>query len=254
MVPCFQQPCVPAGHGAIHRLSAGGQTPNQSLGGDMDDWISEVLLGQPPRQGGGGALAAAATEREDVRLDLSQADSDLLCETLNRTLIRWVCELNGLQPCVVSRKIETEEDAKANSETDLNVSRLGFKPTVEWVRERYGNGWEPSTAAPSPAPGPGSPGANDGRAPASFAEGGSPDPVASAVEALEHAAAPGWQRVVDDLQALVGQAASTDEVRGLIARQYGALDTADLTRLLAAAFALAELKGLDAARAEGGDA
>ena len=27
------------------RLSAGGQTPNQSLVEYMDDWISEVLLG-----------------------------------------------------------------------------------------------------------------------------------------------------------------------------------------------------------------
>lgn len=233
------------------RMSATGATPNQSLIEYMDDWISEVLLGQPPRKGGGGALAAAASEREGVRLELSQADSDLLSETLNRTLLAWICDYNGLQPCQVYRKIEAEADTKALAETDKTVSEMGFRPTIERIRTRFGEGWEerPTTTEP---PNPGL--ARPGQPPASFAEGGSPDPVASAVEALEHAAAPGWQRVVDDLQALVGQAGSTDEVRGLIARQYGALDTADLTRLLAAAFALAELKGMDAARAEGGDA
>ena len=31
------------------RISSGGMTPNQSLVEYMDDWIMEVLLGQPPR-------------------------------------------------------------------------------------------------------------------------------------------------------------------------------------------------------------
>jgi len=144
------------------RMSASGATPNQSLVEYMDDWISEVLLGQPPRGQGGGALAAAANEREDVRLELSQADSDLLSETLNRTLIAWICDYNGLRPCVVYRQVSKDADAKAMSETDRNVAALGFKPTPQYITDRYGEGWKEGSA-PEPA-------GNGGR-PASFAEG-----------------------------------------------------------------------------------
>lgn len=178
------------------KLSAGGQTPNQSLVEYMDDWISEVLLGQPPRGQGGGALAAAATEREDVRLELSQADSDLLCETLNHTLIRWICELNGLEPCLIYRKIEKEADTQAMSETDRNVRGLGFKPSAEYIRDRYGEGWEPDQTTP---PDPGNPPADPRTPPTSFAEN---DPAApDALDALINAELADWQEVMDPLVA-----------------------------------------------------
>ena len=56
----------------------------------MDDWIAEVMIGQEPRASGGGALAAASKERQSTRLDLVQADADLLSDTLNSTLIKWI--------------------------------------------------------------------------------------------------------------------------------------------------------------------
>ncbi|PZP59956.1 MAG: hypothetical protein DI604_31960, partial [Delftia acidovorans] len=71
---------------------SGNVTTQQQLCEYMDDWISEVLTGQEPARSGGGALAAASKERQNVRQDLTQADSDLLSETLNETLIAWICE------------------------------------------------------------------------------------------------------------------------------------------------------------------
>lgn len=130
---------------------SGSATPHQSHVEFMDDWIMEVILGQSPRSKGGGALAAAANEREDVRLELSQADSDLLSETLNGTLIQWICELNGLQPCLVYRRIEKQEDRRAESETDKNISELGFQMTEEGVRAKYGAHWERKAVAASGA-------------------------------------------------------------------------------------------------------
>lgn len=132
----------------------GSITTQQALVEYMDDCIAEVILGQEPRKQGGGALAAASKERSAVRLDLTQADSDLLSETLNSTLIPWICEFNGLVPCRVYRQIKEEEDLKAASETDKNVSGMGFKPTLASVKSRYGEGWE-EAAPPAPAPGPG---------------------------------------------------------------------------------------------------
>lgn len=191
------------------RLSSSGQTPNQSMVEYMDDWIAEVLLGQPPRNGSGGALAAAANEREQVRIELSQADSDLLNETLNRTLLLWICEFNGLQPCTVSRTIKKEEDKKAQSETDVNVAGMGFRPTLEAVRERYGEGWE-EAAAPANPPGsaPGKP-VVDNANPA-FSEGdagAAPD----AMQRLIDAELADWQPLLDPMlqpvQALLEAAA-----------------------------------------------
>ncbi len=170
---------------------SGSATPHQAHVEFMDDWIMEVILGQAPRGGSGGALAAAATEREGVRLELSQADSDLLSETLNATLIQWICELNGLQPCLVYRKIEKDEDRKAESETDKNIGELGFQMTEEGVKAKYGDHWERKAAAPTPPTLPG------GGNPASFAEG---DPAApDAIDRLVDVELGQWRAVVDPL-------------------------------------------------------
>lgn len=134
----------------------GSVTTQQDLCEYMDDWIDGVILGTETRSKGGGALAAASKERQDVRLDLVQADSDLLSETLNSGLLQWICEVNGLAACQVSRVIKEEEDLKAQSETDKNVAELGFELSEEAVRARYGEGWtkkatpEPPTATTLP--------------------------------------------------------------------------------------------------------
>jgi len=192
---------------------SGSATPHQAHVEFMDDWIMEVILGQSPRGKGGGALAAAAGEREDVRLELSQADSDLLSETLNATLVKWICEYNGLQPCLVYRRVEKDEDLKAASETDLNVSNLGFQMTEEGAKAKYGAHWERKPDATPPfTPGPW---AGNGQ-PASFSEG---DPAApDAVDRLVDDELAQWREVVDPLaaplRALLDRAAAENLTAG----------------------------------------
>lgn len=177
----------------------GSATPHQAHVEFMDDWIMEVILGQAPRGQSGGALAAAANEREGVRLELSQADSDLLSETLNATLIQWICEYNGLQPCLVYRKIEKDEDRKAESETDKNINDLGFQMTEEGVKAKYGDHWERKAAAP----------ALPGGDPASFAEGDAAAP--DAIDRLIAAELADWQPLmaplIEPVRALLASAA-----------------------------------------------
>ena len=130
-----------------------------------------------------------------MRLELSQADSDLLSDTLNATLIRWICEFNGLQPCMVSRTIKAAEDIKAASETDANVAAMGFRMTLDGVRARYGEHWELAPSQPT------LPASAAGGVPRSFAEGQAAagrdaldelvdDELAQWREALEPMAAP----------------------------------------------------------------
>lgn len=217
------------------KLSSSGLTPNQSLVEYMDDWIAEVLLGQPPRSGSGGALAAAANEREDVRLELSQADSDLLSETLNATLIKWICELNGLQECVVYRSITKEADLKLESETetDVNVASLGFKPSLEQIRGKYGDGWEEAApAVPATAP--------DKPAPSSFAEPGALASEKDAIDELIQQELDQWRPVMEPMVAPLRQLLQDAARRGLTLEQVlqelpqalPEMDTAALTESL----------------------
>ena len=131
---------------------SGNVTTQQALCEYMDDWIAAVLTGQEARSSGGGALAAASKERQDVRQDLTQADSDLLSETLNETLLAWICEYNGLAPCYVYRQIKGEEDTKALAEADKIVFDMGFELDEDTVRAKYGEGWSKKAAAPAPGP------------------------------------------------------------------------------------------------------
>lgn len=176
----------------------GNITTQESLCNYMDNWISEVILSQETAQKTGGT-ATAADERESVRLDLVQADADLLSDTLNRTLLQWFCELNGLPPCNVSRIITKAEDKKALSETDKNIAALGYQPTLARITEKYGEGWQPAPPAPAnPAASFAEPSA------APLAAPGTPDPIDSIIDAVKAEA--GWQELLDPMVAPLQQA------------------------------------------------
>jgi phage gp29-like protein len=247
----------------------GSVSTQQSLCEYMDDWIAEVVLGQEPRAHGGGALAAASKERQAVRLDLVQADSDLLSDTLNGTLLAWICEYNGLAPCVVDRQIEEEEDRKAESEADKNLYDMGWELDEAAMREKYGDGWRrrkmPATGEPpggalaNQAETSGSPMvAVDGKNPpkteepaaANFAEAAR---AASrdAIDALVDAETADWEQLLDPLlaplQAALDEAARKGETAAeLIARLPDLLALMDpdaLAERLAHAAAIARLAG-----------
>ena len=208
----------------------------------MDGWIAEVILSQEPGRSTG-ATASAANEREDVRLDLVQADADLLSDTLNNTLIKWFCEFNGLAPCLVSRVIKKPEDLKAASETDVNVAGMGFKPSLDYVREKYGDGWEEAVVLP-PVPPVGRRVA-DTPASASFAE---PSALpASAADAMAEPLAQAGDIVLaswmQKIAKLVDSAATVDALRDDLLAAYGDLPVDELAEVMALAFAAAELAG-----------
>lgn len=226
----------------------------------MDRWISEVILSQEPGQATG-ATAASANEREDVRLDIVQADADLLSDTLNSTLIKWICELNGLAPCTVSRDIKKPEDRLANSQTDTNVAALGFKPSLEYIRERYGDGWEvatppaPATAAipppgaaaaqalPPPAPRPNEPAA-------SFAEPGQATPTDALSADLGRAGDIVLSTWMQTIAQMVSTSPTREALSDALVKAYGDLPSDKLQEIMALAFAAAELKGMDTVRSE----
>ena len=216
----------------------GNVTTQQQLCEYMDDWIAEVLTGQEPSRSSGGALAAASKERRDVRQDLTQADSDLLSDTLNDTLLRWICELNGLEPCLVYRNIKKEEDTKAMAEADKIVSEMGFELDEPTVRARYGEGWHKKNATTVESSATAKP-----TVPASFAEPGHNDPAQMIASQLGIGAGPVVGEWIGQLRQLVNEHTDPVQLQRALLGQFGDLATQDLTELMGLAFELAHLQG-----------
>ncbi len=241
------------------KLAAGSITSQQALCEYCDDWIDAVLLGQEARSKSGGALASASKERSAVRLDLVQADSDLLSETLNATLIAWLCELNGLAPCTVERVIKEEEDLEKSANTDKTVSDMGFELDEDAVQAKYGEGWrkkqeisrpEPEATAPA-APGRtgpgGGPDAGAKERTVQFAEGGAVegqaaiDAAIAAVDDDELQAA--MRGLLEPMMAAIEAADTFEDALAAAEAAYPRVDTARLQALLARAMFGAETFG-----------
>jgi phage gp29-like protein len=245
---------------------AGNVTTQEQLVRYMDEWIAEVLTGQEPAGKGGGALAAASKERQNVRQDLTQADSDLLSETLNETLIKWICELNGFEPCQVYRQVKEEEDTKSIAQTDKIIHEMGYELDEDTLRSKYGEGWTKKAPPVVPPPlmptlppekvppvddKPGSAPAVDDKL-ASFAEAASVATTTSLTRRLGVGSGPlvdGW---VEQLRDIVNNPAYADpeSLQEALLGAYGELPTEQLQELMQLAFTLAELQGMDDAATE----
>lgn len=106
----------------------------------MDDQTAGIVLGKSGGVGSGGQLAAAINIENEVRLELVKADGDLLSDTLNKQLVRWIVDYNlpGAPYPFVRRIIEEPVDMKAMADTDAVLTGMGFRPTLESIKQRFG--------------------------------------------------------------------------------------------------------------------
>lgn len=224
----------------------GGQATHEHLVRYMDEQIAAAILCEGGGKGSGGELASAAILRNELRLELVQADADLLTDTLAASLIAWDVELNmpGAKPPRVRREVKEEEDLKARAERDKVLYDMGFKPTLDYVRETYGGQWEVAAPKTSPA----LPGTNP---PAEFAEGrpaeaSIPDQAAldAALMALPAEAMQAqMEQLLGPLFSELENAGGYEAALEVLAGKYPALDAAKLESLLARAMFVSELWG-----------
>lgn len=217
----------------------GGSVSYEQFARYMDEEMTFAVLGESPTaKGGGGAQQTAALAREEVRLELVQADADLLSATLNATLSPWLTAYNvpGARPPKIWRQVQQAEDLKIRSERDRNLFSLGFRPTLAEVQRTYGGEWE---AVPVPATGRLTGG------PADFAEGQN-GPFAEDVLADRMAieGAQSWNTLLGKIKAIVDAAASLETLRDDLLAAFGDLPQDDLIKVMQTGFAVAGLAGM----------
>jgi phage gp29-like protein len=202
------------------------------------------------------ANKASATAGLKVTDDLRDGDAEIIADTINE-LIEWICQVNfgDVERPVFSFWDQAAQDT-LQAERDQSNYKAGARFTNAYWMRAYGyqDGdlqpditdvqAKPQLALSSPQK----------TSVASFAENGAPtdtaDPTQAQTDLLMRASVPVLGGMVDELQKLVSKASSPADLQRTIVQAYGDLDSSELVKLMAAAMAMAELMGIDAARSE----
>lgn len=234
--------------------SRSGTADYTSLYDRMNAAISKVYLGHTGSTDATPGRLGGEDNAGEVRDDLIKADADLVCGSFNRTVAKWITYYNDgpdVAPPRVWRKTEPDEDLKSAADKDKTLFDMGFRPTIKYITDKYGEGYE---AAPEPntpdraANAGGSPTVTAGQVdnPAQFAEGEAdidPTSVDSQTEQLVSEAGSSIKVMVDQIAAFAEQAESLEALRDRLLASYGDLDNSGLTKVMALGFAAAELSG-----------
>lgn len=210
----------------------------------MNAAIAKVVLGQTLTTEAAGGQYKADVQM-DVRQDLVKADADLVCESFNNSVARWLTEWNfpGAVPPKVFRKIDEDEDLTSLATRQKTVFDMGFRPTLKQIVTDYGGEWEDigppqqNTGFPGASPFPPAP---------AFAEGparGGRDVVDAQSAKLSSDAQSSIDAMIAQIRALVNQAQSFDDLRAALIKLYPALDEQKIGTLMQQALAASALAG-----------
>ena len=200
--------------------------------------ISIALLGQNQTTESSANKASASAGLE-VTKDLRDGDAEIVSSTINQ-LIRWICDANWASSAPPSFSLWDQESRdKLQADRDKSNYEAGARFTNAYWQRSYGyidGDLVPEAAQAVPASAPSS---------SSFADPtAEPDPTIAQTDLLMQASKPSLDSMIGAIQALVNRSDSLIQVQQELVKAYGSLDSAELEKIMAAAFALAELKGM----------
>jgi phage gp29-like protein len=212
----------------------------------LDEEMSKLVLGETltTQLGDVGSLAAAETHN-DVRKELSRADSELLNHSLNTGLVRWITELNfpGAALPRIVRIFDDPVNIKSISEAWDKVRTWGFKPSLEMIQKTFGEGWEEAPLETVQAA------ANMktrgmGKA-ASFADDTpeGPEKLTDWIEKAVESSGPVVKGMVDDIRKLLGKATSLEDFRDALLDAFPKLDATAFAEVMSQALIAGHLGG-----------
>ncbi|MDD9911644.1 MAG: DUF935 family protein [Alphaproteobacteria bacterium] len=206
----------------------------ESLCNYMDKQISLAVLGETLSTDIGSSGSRAASEtHNDVRLELTQGDGNLLAGTFNNSFIKWVTEVNlpHATPPILSWDITEQEDLNARAERDTKVYGMGFKPSVEYIQRYYGEEWTEDTkrlTTPQSA---------------AFAEAVKETTDLKLANRLLDDTAQNVDKLIDPIQQLLNRAHSLEDFQEGLLNLYAELPVDELADKIADAMQVAELAG-----------
>ncbi|WP_027670078.1 DUF935 domain-containing protein [Rheinheimera baltica] len=203
----------------------------------MDAAISKVVLGQTASTQGTPGRLGNDELQSDVRLDIIKADADLVCESFNRSIVRWLVDWNfpGAMPPRVYRKVEPDEDTAKRAERDSKVFGMGYKPSLQYVQENYGDGWEEKPQTPPPAKTSATP---------QFAAADMPAPQ-QMLEQTRTTLAPATNAWINQVRELANSASDMEDLRDKLLTAYPDMSLEQYADALANATVAANLAGRD---------
>ncbi len=218
---------------------SGGSDTYERLARYMDEQIAEIVLGETltTNVGSSGSLAAGQVHNE-VRLELAKGDADLISETFNESLVKWIVDLNlpGAPYPKLFRQFQEEEDLNQRAERDTKIYGLGFKPTPEYIRQTYGEGWVPREAGPQLDPEP-SPMFGQGEAPANQ------DASAQFAARASREAGDAVAAMVDPMERAVEEATDLADLKRRMMAAYPKADPRAFAGLMQKALVAAHMAG-----------
>lgn len=252
----------------IHKITGSGDSVHLAMVDWADRAQSKAILGQTmsAESKSSGLGSGNAQLHAEVRRDILVADARQIAGTITRDLLYPLIALNrgnldGLRRCPRWVFDTGEADDLALYADSLpKLVGIGMRIPVEWAHDKLRIP-QPDDGSPVlavPAPTPAAPPA-EASPPAMSALSAIP-PAAPAADfpdvGLAADLAPhgdtevaGW---VTQLGALVARHSDLATLRQAIVEAYGDLDSDNLVQVMAAAMALAELRGIDAVRMEAG--
>lgn len=235
----------------------------------MIDWAeraqSKAILGQvlSAEAKATGMGSGVADLQGEVRQDIKRADARQIAGTLTRDLVYPLVALNkpgvdGLRRCPRwVFDLGEAEDLALYADALPKLAQGGARIPVSWVHEKLripeASEQEAVFGAPPVVPPPVEPQPLPGLAALKATVKDSQaaaDPVAADIERLATAGQPQVDDLVAVVRGMVDSAESLGDLQARLLNAYGDLDAADLTHLMASAFALAELKGMDSVKTE----
>jgi len=211
----------------------------------MDAAIAKVVLGQTMTTDNGSSRAQAQVHLK-VRQDLVKADADLVCNSFNLTVARWLTAWNfpGANPPKVWRRIEEEPDLKAKADTYKTIFDMGFKPRLTMIEDEFGGEWEGRQTSPS-TPADGQNSAAPPPAAWQFAENPQrpPHPADMQAQTLATLADAEVAKMIDQIRVMLEKASGLEQFKEMLLAAYGDLDSGGLVEAIGQAMAASHLAG-----------
>ena len=208
----------------------------------MDAAIAKIVLSQTMTTDPGSSRAQAQVHME-VREEVVKADADRLCASFNAGVARWLTEFNfpGAAPPRIWRRVEDDPDLREIAERDRIIAELGYRPKPEYIRETYGEGYEPVQASVEPPP------ALSERCTCPHCGSLAEPPSRDALDDLADDALEGWEPLMapqmEAILRLVETATSLEELRARLGELLPALENRALVERLFRARLSARLAG-----------